>query len=96
MAEQRKRGRPPAKHSSPDHAQMSLYIHKTVRNLVKIELLKEDGEFSGLVESLLRDWLKHRGVRVPAERKTMLSRQLPIENRRVRLMVAELRRTNTY
>lgn len=81
MAEQkpkRGRGRPPAKHSSDDYAQMSLYIHKTVRSLVRIELLREaeqsaepnTGEFSGLVESLLRGWLKQRGVKIPSVRKT--------------------------
>jgi hypothetical protein len=51
-------GRPRAKHSDPDYKQMSVYIHKDVRNKVKGRLLEQDGEFSGLVESLLRDWLK--------------------------------------
>ena len=77
-AQKPKRGRPPAKHSSDDYAQMSLYIHKTVRSLVRIELLKEadqstepnKGEFSGLVESLLRDWLRRRAVKIPSARKT--------------------------
>ena len=50
-------GRPPAKHSSPDYVQMSVYIKKDVRTTVKIRLLKTGGEFSALVESLLRDWL---------------------------------------
>ena len=59
MAEQKpRRGRPPAKHSSPDYAQMSLYIHQDVRTLVRMELLKENGEFSGLVEDLLRGLAK--------------------------------------
>ena len=57
-------GRPPAKHSSADYAQMCLYVSKDVRRLVKIELLAENGEFSGLVESLLCAWLKKRGVAV--------------------------------
>ena len=81
-AQKAKRGRPPAKHSSDDYAQMSLYVHKTVRSLVRIELLREaeqstepnSGEFSGLVEALLRGWLKHRGVRVPSARKTATKR----------------------
>jgi hypothetical protein len=51
-------GRPRAKHSDPDYKQMSVYIHKDVRAKVKARLLEQDGEFSGLVESLLRDWLK--------------------------------------
>jgi hypothetical protein len=83
MAEQKpKRGRPPAKHSSKDYAQMSLYIHKTVRSLVRIELLKQaeqstepnSGEFSALVENLLRLWLKQHGVKVPSARKTATKR----------------------
>jgi hypothetical protein len=59
-------GRPPAKHSSEEYAQMSIYLHKTVRNAVKGELFKEAGEFSGLVESLLRGWLKERDVKISA------------------------------
>ena len=51
-------GRPRAKHSDPDYKQMSVYIHKDVRAKVKTRLLTQDGEFSALVESLLRDWLK--------------------------------------
>ncbi len=54
----RKVGRPRAKHSSPDYTQMSIYIHRDVRTRVKMRLLETDGEFSGLVEELLRDWLK--------------------------------------
>ena len=50
--------RPRAKHSDPNYIQMSVYVHKDVRIKVKIRLLETDGEFSGLVESLLRDWLK--------------------------------------
>jgi len=51
-------GRPPAKHSDPDYKQMSLYVHKDVRNKVKARLFEQEGEFSALVESLLREWLK--------------------------------------
>ena len=54
----RKVGRPRAKHSSPDYRQVSLYLHKDVRNKVKMRLLEQEAEFSGLVESLLKDWLK--------------------------------------
>ena len=50
-------GRPPAKHSSPDYVQMSIYVHKDVRRKVKVRLFEAGGEFSGLVESFLRDWL---------------------------------------
>jgi hypothetical protein len=46
---------------------MSIYLHKSVRNAVKGELFKEAGEFSGLVETLLRGWLKERGVKIPAK-----------------------------
>ena len=51
-------GRPPAKHSDPDYKQMSVYVHKDVRNKVKARLFEQEGEFSALVESLLREWLK--------------------------------------
>ena len=54
----KKAGRPRAKHSDPDYQQMSVYIHKDVRGKVKARLFEQDGEFSGLVESLLREWLK--------------------------------------
>ena len=56
----KKAGRPRAKHSDPDYKQMSVYVHKDVRNKVKARLFEQDGEFSALVESLLRDWLKKR------------------------------------
>jgi len=54
----KKPGRPPAKHSDPDYKQMSVYVHKDVRNKVKARLFEQEGEFSALVESLLREWLK--------------------------------------
>jgi hypothetical protein len=39
---------------------MSIYIHRDIRRKVKIRLFESGGEFSGLVESLLRDWLAVR------------------------------------
>lgn len=54
----KKVGRPRAKHSDPNYVQMSIYISRDVRTKVKIRLLENGGEFSGLVESLLREWLK--------------------------------------
>jgi hypothetical protein len=54
----KKSGRPRAKHSDPDYKQMSVYVHKDVRNKAKARLFEQGGEFSALVESLLRDWLK--------------------------------------
>ena len=51
-------GRPRAKHSDPVYKQMSVYVHQDVRNKVKARLFEQGGEFSALVESLLRDWLK--------------------------------------
>jgi hypothetical protein len=56
--QQKKAGRPRAKHSDPTYKQMSVYVHQDVRNKVKMRLFEAGGEFSGLVESLLRDWLK--------------------------------------
>ena len=46
---QKRVGRPPAKHSSPDYVQMSVYVHKDVRADVKVRLFQTGGEFSGLV-----------------------------------------------
>lgn len=78
MVEEKPRiGRPPGKHSNPDFAQMTLYIDRTIRGLVKAELAKaaitetegRTGEFSALVEDLLRQWLKERRVKVPSARK---------------------------
>ena len=57
-APRKKAGRPRAKHSDPDYQQMSVYIHRDVRGKVKARLFEQGGEFSGLVESLLREWLK--------------------------------------
>jgi hypothetical protein len=54
----KKVGRPRAKHSDPDYVQMSIYISREVRAKVKMRLLATEGEFSGLVESLLGEWLK--------------------------------------
>lgn len=54
----KKSGRPRAKHSDPNYKQMSVYIHKEVRSKVKARLFEEEGEFSELVETLLREWLK--------------------------------------
>lgn len=54
----RRVGRPPAKHSSPNYAQMTVYIHKDVRNPLKLRLLQEDMELSALVEKLLSNWLQ--------------------------------------
>lgn len=56
----RKVGRPRAKHSDPHYVQMSVYVHKDVRTKVKMRLFVTGGEFSALVESLLRDWLKRQ------------------------------------
>ena len=50
-------GRPHAKHSSPDYAQMTVYVQKDVRNRVKMRLLQEGRELSALVGKLLKAWL---------------------------------------
>jgi hypothetical protein len=36
---------------------MSVYVHKGVRSKVEVRLFETGGEFSALVESLLREWL---------------------------------------
>jgi hypothetical protein len=57
LVKQKKVGRPRAKHSDPTYKQMSVYVHQEVRNKVKARLFERGEEFSGLVESLLREWL---------------------------------------
>jgi hypothetical protein len=56
-------GRPPAKHSSPDYVQMTVYVPKAVRNEVKTRLFQEGRELSALVEKLLKTWLDTNGER---------------------------------
>jgi hypothetical protein len=52
-----KRGRKPAKHSNPDYVQMTVYVPRSLRNSVKARLAEQEMEFSGLVETMLSDWL---------------------------------------
>lgn len=52
-----KRGRKPAKHSDPAYVQMSVYVPRELRNKVKGRLMEHEIEFSGLIETMLRDWL---------------------------------------
>jgi hypothetical protein len=52
-----RRGRPPAKHSSPDYAQMTVYVRREVRDAARIRLFQEGRELSALVERLLSKWL---------------------------------------
>jgi hypothetical protein len=49
---------------------MTIYVDRNVRNLVKAQLAAQEGEFSGLVEQLLRKWLAKRGVEVPESKLT--------------------------
>jgi hypothetical protein len=58
---QRGAGRPPAKHSSPDYSQLTVYVRKDVRRAIKIRLFEEGLEMSALVERLLIDWLANQG-----------------------------------
>ena len=55
--DERRTGRPAAKHSSPDYTQMTVYVRKDVRRAVKIRLFEEGLELSALVERLLSNWL---------------------------------------
>jgi hypothetical protein len=55
-------GRPPGgKRSDPAYMQTTLYLPRSLMTDVRVKLLRSgDAEVSGLVESLLRDWLKRR------------------------------------
>ena len=56
-ARARTTGRPPAKHSSPDYTQMTVYVRTAVRSDVRMRLFREGRELSALIERLLIDWL---------------------------------------
>jgi hypothetical protein len=52
-------GRPPGKRSDPAYQPVTAWIRKATYQSVRERLLKDDrGEFSVLVEELLRGWLK--------------------------------------
>ena len=57
-----KRGRPPGvgKRNNPDYEQVSAYLNREVYRSVQIRLLQMNrrGEFSELVEFLLKKWLQ--------------------------------------
>ena len=48
------------KRSNDDYRQISAYIRKDTHQQVKITLLREDRQFSELVEELLSEWLQTR------------------------------------
>jgi hypothetical protein len=57
--EPKRLGRPPGKRSDPAFQPVTAWVRKVTYQLVRERLLKEDrGEFSVLVEELLRGWLK--------------------------------------
>lgn len=62
--------RPIGKNKDQQYVQTNIYLQKTVKAAVKIELLKDEGELSGLVESLLQAWLKRRETSVPPPEET--------------------------
>lgn len=51
-------GRPPGKHSNTDYTQTTVYLPKKLLADVKIKLIPDRGEMSGLIEGLLQEWLK--------------------------------------
>jgi hypothetical protein len=54
------------KHKDEAYVQTNVYLPRAVKTTVKIELLKDETPLRDLVESLLRDWLKQRGLKVPS------------------------------
>ena len=58
-------GRPPGgKHSNPAYMQTTLWIPRDLMADVKVRLIRSEyKEFSGTVETLLRNWLKARAPR---------------------------------
>jgi hypothetical protein len=57
--EPKRLGRPPGKRSDPEYQPVTAWIRKATYQAVRERLLREGrGEFSVLVEELLREWLK--------------------------------------
>ena len=50
-------GRKSGKHSDEKYTQTSIYLPITLRNSVRARLYEKGMEMSGLVESMLKDWL---------------------------------------
>jgi hypothetical protein len=50
-------GRPKGKHSDDRYKQAGVWLPKDLITEVKIRLLREEKELSGLVEQLLREWV---------------------------------------
>jgi hypothetical protein len=55
--EPKKPGRKPGKHSDENYTQTSIYLPIELRNRVRSKLYEQGKEMSGLVETMLRDWL---------------------------------------
>ena len=55
--EPKKPGRKPGKHSNENYTQTSIYLPIELRNKVRARLYEKGMEMSGLVETMLRDWL---------------------------------------
>jgi hypothetical protein len=72
-AEKRKGPAPYGKRSDPAYGQHNVYLPKALFGKVTRKLVNSDGsreEFSGLVESLLRAWLKAKsGNPVPKQER---------------------------
>ncbi len=46
----------PGKRTDPDYAKMTIYIRAKTRENAKVKLLREGGDFSGIVERLVSAW----------------------------------------
>ncbi len=57
VALSKKPGRKPGKHSDRSYTQTSIYLPIELRNRVRARLYERGMEMSGLVESMLQDWL---------------------------------------
>jgi hypothetical protein len=52
-----------SKRGHPDYQPVSTHIFKPVHRAVRVELVKEDDrDLADLLDELLRDWLKRRGI----------------------------------
>lgn len=52
--------RPKGKRGDPDYLQTTVYLPRDLHHAVKVALTEDRGELSGLVETLLSEWLTSR------------------------------------
>ncbi len=67
------RAREIPKRNHPDYQQINTYIRKPIHQLVWLELVKQSprGQFDELIENLLKQWLKGKGITTSLDGKAI-------------------------